>query len=77
MSDDLDQEAADRLAEMVDGLTEKLPAGLGFVVFLVADVGDHFEAILAASIPPEDFAPVLRRWLARYDAGEDGVDRAN
>lgn len=61
---------AETLAKMVGGLAEQVPDGCGLLIFLMADMGDHFETTVAATLSPHLFAPVLRRWLERYDAGE-------
>jgi hypothetical protein len=47
-----------------------LPPGGEMVVFLIMDVGANFESGLLATLPPAVFAPVIRGWLERYDAGE-------
>jgi hypothetical protein len=62
----------DALAGLMGSLHEQLPDGVECVVFLIADTGPAFEAVCAASTSPEVFAPVLRRWLERYDAGDAG-----
>lgn len=61
---------AEDMAERMGVFMSRLPEGMGFVGVLFT-VGDPtFEAILFANYTPEDFVPVLRAWLDRYDAGK-------
>jgi hypothetical protein len=62
----------DALAGIVGSITEQLPDGVECVIFLLTDVGPAFEAVCASSTTPDVFAPVLRRWLERFDAGDAG-----
>jgi hypothetical protein len=63
---------AAKVAGVVRSIYEELPDGVELVVFVLTDIGPAFEAVVAASISPDAFAPVIRRWLERYDAGEAG-----
>lgn len=63
-------EIGEKLARITAQITDELPEGVECVVFLIADVGLVFEAVCASSTTPDAFAPVIRRWLERYDAGE-------
>jgi len=58
------------LANKIAKLVGSLPEGISMVVFLSAEQGDDIETIVLATLPPDRFAPVVRRWLERYDAGE-------
>ena len=51
-------------------LKMSLPPGGEMVVFVIMDMGENWETGLVATLPPAAFAPVLRDWLARYDAGD-------
>jgi len=51
-------------------LKATLPEGGEMVVFVILDMGSNYESGLIATLPPAVFAPVLRDWLKRYDAGE-------
>jgi hypothetical protein len=64
------QEGAEALAEHFGKLADMVPDGTALLVFLMADMGSHFETTVAATCAPDQFAPVIRRWLERYDAGE-------
>jgi hypothetical protein len=61
---------AEELARMVGKLGETIPEGCALLIFLMADMETHFETTVAATCSPDQFAPVLRRWLERYDAGD-------
>jgi hypothetical protein len=56
--------------EMAESLMSARPPGIDYVIFVIADAGDQFETVLTASLLPSTFAPILRTWLARYDAGD-------
>jgi hypothetical protein len=61
---------AGRSAEAFGELLDTLPPGSHLAVFVIADLGDAFEAMLAATLPPDRVAPILRTWLERYERGE-------
>ena len=59
------------LADRVQELACDLPDGASLVIFMIIDMGGgSFASTVAATRPPNEFAPVVRRWLERYDAGE-------
>jgi len=59
-----------RVAEQIIATSDLLPAGYGLACFLIALRPDCFQASLMATLDVEEFAPVLRGWLDRYDRGE-------
>ena len=61
---------AEALAAKLGEIVRALPEGLILVNFMIADLGSHYETVVVANGSAEDFAPVIRRWLERYDAGE-------
>ena len=62
------EEDAVRLMRLV---REALPARMAFVILLIDDLGNGvIGSEVMATLPPDAFAPILRRWLERYDAGE-------
>lgn len=67
---DLIKDAAEAMARRVAEMAKELPTGIGLLIFMIADMGSHYETRVVASMRPDDFAPVVRRWLERYDAGE-------
>jgi hypothetical protein len=69
MSGPATEEGALRLAALTREILDQLPDGMDLVMFFIADNGDSFEAQVAASAPPQVFAPVVRGWLERYDSG--------
>ena len=69
MTDKAHKVSADLEALMAE-LGEHLPEGLAFVAFLSVDTGDAFHTRVVANAPPQLFAPIVRAWLERYDAGE-------
>ena len=64
------EEGAARLADLFGQMVDQLPDEMGIVVFLIADDGEQFQATVSSSLPPEAFAPVVRRWLERFEAGK-------
>jgi hypothetical protein len=64
------KEGAELLASLVGDAARVMPEGCAMLIFLMADMDDHFETTVAATCQPDQFAPVIRRWLERYDAGE-------
>ena len=64
------KEGAAKLAGMVGALSSEIPEGCALLIFLMADMDTHFETTVAATCSPDQFAPIIRRWLERYDAGE-------
>jgi hypothetical protein len=66
------QMTPEEAAEGLGLIASSLPADLGLVVFLIADEGDRYEARVVASLPPSEYAVVVRNWLERYDRGEVG-----
>jgi len=62
--------AAEENAKLLGKLVETLPADVDLAMFLICDDGDKYQSVLVATLSPAAFAPVLRGWLERYDAGE-------
>jgi len=58
------------LARQIAAMKASLPPGAEIVVFVILDQGSNYESGVVASTLPSVFAPVLRDWLKRYDAGE-------
>ena len=62
--------APEDVAQAIIDLGERLPNGVHLVAFLIVDMGPQFESVVTATLNPAEFAPVLRTWLKRFDAGE-------
>jgi hypothetical protein len=61
---------AEAMARRMAAVVADLPEGMGLVAVLFT-IGDKtFDAALLGNTKPQQFAPVLRRWLERYDRGE-------
>ena len=66
------EKGAARLAALTKQMVDLLPDGVGMVMFMIHNDDDGFRSTVASSVGPDVFAPVLRLWLERYDAGEAG-----
>jgi hypothetical protein len=68
----LTKATSEHAALLVEAIAQRMPPGVHLVLFMITDEGQQFFAALAATMPPEEFAPIIRDWLAKYDAGEVG-----
>jgi hypothetical protein len=61
---------AKHMAGLMSDFVGGLPMGMGFVGVMFTLNDPTFDAALMSNAMPQEFAPVLRAWLVRYDAGE-------
>ena len=61
-------------AEALARFCDTLPEGVEFVLFVIADDGEKYQSVLTSTLSTDEFVPVLRGWLKRYDAGEATPD---